>query len=77
MDFMATALLRQGSFRTFPPIPKGTHRELAREQTDAALGLLANGSDQKGSTSSHFLKSSPSKGYVEQSDLAVQESAKQ
>jgi penicillin-binding protein 1A len=78
MDFMATALPRQGSFRTFLPIPKDTNREFARQEADGRLGLLANGSDQKTvSTPSHVLISSPNRGDLKQSDLAVQGSAKE
>jgi penicillin-binding protein 1A len=78
MDFMATALPRQGSLRTFPPIPEDTNHEFAIQRTDTRLGLLVNSSDREAvSTQGHLSIATPRKGDLEQSNLVVEGTPKQ
>jgi len=75
MDFMATALPRQGASRDFLPIPDEIDRDLVRQASDISpLSGTGRGLDQEATDEpKHALARPTNKTPIEQSNVALQE----
>jgi len=77
MDFMATALPRQGTRRDFLPVPEKDTRSLARDANDLSRPQLLGGTAQTARVAPSSVLATPSnKANLNQFDVAVQEPRK-
>ena len=78
MDFMSTALPRQGPRRDFLPVPEKTNRMLARRETDPSIGQEHRDSDQRFAGELRYVLVDPTnKRNIEQSIPAASGNQKQ